>query len=70
MVLLVIINMLTSTGTIWPSIGSGLAVSQHGARVCLLADTNTNLDALTKYGLKHSGADKRNETMQRKAPAQ
>ncbi len=66
MVLLVVINMLTSPGTIWfiwPLIGWGLAVALHGARVFLLADRNTIVDALTEHELRHSGADKRNEGM-------
>ena len=66
MVLLVVINMLTSPGTtwfIWPLIGWGLAVALHGARVFLLADRNTIVDALTERELRHSGADKRDEGM-------
>ena len=73
MVLLAVINMLTSHGPtlfIWPSIGWGLAHSRHGTRVFPLADRNANVDALTKYELRHSGADKCNESMQRKVPAQ
>jgi len=66
MVLLVVINMLTSPATlwfIWPLIGWGLAVALHGARVFLLADRNTILDALTERELRHSDADKRDEGM-------
>lgn len=73
MVLLAVINMLKSHGPIlfiWPSIGWGLVVSRHGTRVFLLADRKANVDALTKYELRHSGADKRNESTQRKVPAQ
>lgn len=64
MVLLVVINMLTSPGTIWfiwPLIGWGLAVALHGARVFLLADRNTIVDALTERELRHSGAEKNDE---------
>lgn len=72
MVLLVGINRLTSPGTIWfiwPLIGWGLAVAPHEARAFLLADSRI-VDALTKYELRRSGADNRNESMQRKVPAQ
>ena len=66
MVLLVVINLLTSPGTIWfiwPLIGWGFAVVLHGARVFLFADRNTIVDALTEYELRQSGADKRDEGM-------
>jgi len=66
MVLLAVINMFTSPGTIWfiwPLIGWGLAVALHGARVFLLADRNTIVDALTEYELRHTGTDKRDEGM-------
>ncbi len=66
MVLLVVINMLTLPGTIWfiwPLIGWGLAVVLHGARVFLLADRDTIVDALTEHELKHLGADKNDEGM-------
>lgn len=61
MLLLVVINLLTSPGTIWfiwPLIGWGFAVALHGARVFLLGDRNTVIDALTERELRHSGADK------------
>ena len=59
MVLLVVINLLTSPGTIWfiwPLIGWGFAVALHGMRVFLLADKNVILDALTERELRQSGA--------------
>ncbi len=55
MALLVVINLLTSPGTIWfiwPLIGWGLAVALHAARVFLLADRNTIVDALTEQELQ------------------
>lgn len=58
MVLLIVINMLAIPGTIWfvwPLMGWGLAVALHGARVFLLGDRNTIVDALTKRELTHSG---------------
>jgi hypothetical protein len=61
MVLLVVINLLTSPGTawfIWPLIGWGFAVALHGVRVFLLADRNTMIDTLTKHELRHTGAGK------------
>ena len=64
MVLLVVINLLTSPGTmwfIWPLIGWGFAVALHGVRVFLMADRDTIVDALTEYELRHSGAEKRDE---------
>jgi len=66
MVLLVIINMFTSPGTIWfiwPLTGWGLAVALHGTWVFLLADGNTIIDALTERELRHSATDKRDEGM-------
>lgn len=61
MVLLVVINLLTSSGTlwfVWPLIGWGLAVALHGAQVFLLADKNTIIDTLTERELKQSGTEK------------
>lgn len=61
MVLLVIINVLTSPGAIWfiwPLIGWGFAVALHGMRVYLLADKTVVLDALTERELRQSAADK------------
>lgn len=60
MLLLLIINLLTSPGTlwfIWPLLGWGLAVVLHGARVFLLADRNAMVDALTERELRHSRTD-------------
>ncbi len=57
MVLLVVINMLTSPGTIWfiwPLVGWGLAVALHSALVFLFADRDTIVDALTERELRHS----------------
>ena len=65
MVLLVIINLLTSSGTlwfIWPLLGWGLAVALHGAGVFLLGGRNTILDAMTEHELRKSGTDKRDES--------
>lgn len=61
MVLLVVINLLTSPETlwfVWPLIGWGIAVALHGARAFLLADENTIVDALTERELKQSGTGK------------
>ncbi len=66
MLLLVVINMITSPGTvwfIWPLIGWGLAVGLHGARVFLLADKDMIIDALTERELRHSRLGKRDEGM-------
>tara|TARA_R110002049_G_scaffold195912_1_gene365057 strand:- start:105 stop:398 length:294 start_codon:yes stop_codon:yes gene_type:complete len=61
MVLLVIINLVTSPREIWfvwPLIGWGFAVALHGVRVFLLADKNVVIDKLTERELRHSSADK------------
>lgn len=61
MVLLVVVNMVTSLGAIWfiwPLIGWGFAVALHGVRVYLLADRDVIVDALTERELRHLGADK------------
>ncbi len=61
MLLLVIIDMLTSPGVIWfiwPLVGWGLAVVLHGAKVYLLADRNAIIDAMTERELMHSGTRK------------
>lgn len=61
MVLLVVINLVTSPATlwfIWPLIGWGFAVALHGTRVFLLADNNTIVDALTEQELRKSGSKK------------
>ena len=60
MILLVVINLLTSPGTvwsIWPLLGWGLAVALHGARVHWFTDRNTILDALTDKELRRMGND-------------
>ena len=62
MLLLLIINLLTSPGTlwfIWPLLGWGLAVTLHGARVFLLADKNAIVDALTERELRQAETDER-----------
>ncbi len=59
MVLLALIDVLTSPETIWffwPLIGWGFAVALHGARVYLLADKSEVLDALTERELRHMSA--------------
>lgn len=64
MVLLVIINLVTSPGNIWfiwPLIGWGFAVVLHGLRVFVLADRNDILDALTERELRQSGMGKPKE---------
>ena len=73
MVLLVVIDLLTSPGTIWfiwPLIGWGLAVALHAARVFLLADRDTIIDAMTQDELRLLGTDKRAEGNSRKRPDQ
>ena len=62
MLLLLIINLLTSPETlwfIWPLLGWGLAITLHGARVFLLADKDSIVDALTERELRHQRADER-----------
>ena len=57
--LLVVINLLTSPGTfwsIWPMIGWGFAVALHWARVFLLEDKTAMIDALTERELRRSSA--------------
>ena len=58
MALLVVINLVTSPGTvwfIWPLLGWGFAVALHGMRVYLLADRNEIVDVLTESELRQSG---------------
>lgn len=60
MVLLVVINMLTSPRAIWfiwPLIGWGFAVALHGVRVYLLADRDVIVNAMTERELHHLAAD-------------
>ncbi|MCP5074637.1 MAG: 2TM domain-containing protein [Rhodobacteraceae bacterium] len=60
MLLLVIINLVTSRHAIWfvwPLIGWGFAVALHGLRVFALSDKNAILDALTERELRHSNTD-------------
>lgn len=61
MLLLVVINLLTSPGTfwfIWPLLGWGIAVVLHGARVFLLGERDTIIDAMTEHELRKSGTHK------------
>ena len=61
MVLLVIINPVTSPQVawfVWPLIGWGFAVALHGMRVFLLTDKNVIIDALTEHELRNSSAVK------------
>ena len=67
MLLLVVINLLTSPGVIWfiwPLMGWGLAVALHGARVFLLADKDRFIDILTARELAHLGTDENVESRQ------
>ena len=71
MVLLVIINLVTSPDDIWfiwPLIGWGFAVVLHGLRVFVLTDRNDILDALTERELRQSGISKPKEGVSRKQP--
>jgi hypothetical protein len=71
MVLLVIVNLVTSQGHIWfiwPLIGWGFAVALHGLRVFVLADRNDILDALTERELRQSGMGKPKEGVPRTQP--
>jgi len=71
MVLLVVINVMTSPNVIWfiwPLIGWGFAVALHGMRVFLLADRNEIVDALTERELRQSGVGKTDEGLSRKQP--
>jgi len=71
MVLLVVINLLTSPGIIWfiwPLIGWGFAVALHGLRVFLLSDRSEIVDALTERELRHLGTGKTDEGLSRKKP--
>ena len=59
MVLLVIINLLTTPQEpwfVWPLIGWGLAVALHGVQAFLLADKNAVIDALTEREMRHTPA--------------
>lgn len=63
MVLLVIINVVTSPQVIWfiwPLMGWGFALALHGVRVFLLSDKNVIVDALTERELRHSSSGKTN----------
>ena len=71
MVLLVIVNLVTSLGDIWfiwPLIGWGFAVALHGLRVFVLADRNDILDALTERELRQSDMGKPKEGVPRTQP--
>lgn len=61
MVLLVVVNLVTSPREIWfvwPLIGWGFAVALHGVRVFLLADKNAVIDKLTEREMRHTSAGK------------
>lgn len=54
--LLLVINLVTSASylwVIWPLVGWGLALGLHAARVYLLADKDTIIDALTDEEMRH-----------------
>jgi len=71
MVLLVIVNLVTSPGDlwfIWPLFGWGFAVALHGLRVFVLADRNDILDALTERELRQSAVGKPKEGVPRTQP--
>jgi multidrug efflux pump subunit AcrB len=60
MVLLVLINLMTSPEAIWfiwPLVGWGFAVALHGVRVFLLADKNAVIEKLTERELRRSSAE-------------
>ncbi len=62
MVLLVIINLLTSPAQlwfIWPLMGWGLAVAIHGARIFLKADKEAIVDALAVREMVENSQDER-----------
>lgn len=66
MVLLAIINVLTSTEIlwfIWPFAGWGIALAIHGVSVYVMADKSAVLDAMTERELKKSGGEKSDEGM-------
>lgn len=60
MLLLVIINLVTSPQVIWfvwPLIGWGLAVALHGLRAFALSDKNAIIEAMTERELRSRNAD-------------
>ncbi len=70
MVLLVIINLVTSPSYIWfewPLIGWGLAVGLHGVRVFWLADRNEIVDALTARELRKADMGKADQKPSQRA---
>ena len=61
MVLLVIINLVTSPSVlwfIWPLIGWGFDVGLHGLSVFWLSDKSVVLEAMTEHELRHSRLSK------------
>lgn len=71
MVLLVIVNRVTSPRDIWfiwPLIGWGFALALHGLRVFVLANRNDILDALTERELRQSHMGKPKEGVPRAPP--
>ena len=64
MLLLVVINLVTSPRVIWfiwPMIGWGFAVALHGVGVFMVADKNAIVDALTERELRNSSHSARND---------
>jgi uncharacterized membrane protein len=64
MLLLVVINLVTSPRVIWfiwPMIGWGFAVALHGVGVFMVADKNAIVDALTERELRNSSQSARND---------
>ncbi len=64
MVLLMIINLLTSTETlwfIWPLGGWGIAVALHAASIYMMNEKKSLIDVMAERELKQSGSEKRDE---------
>ena len=60
MVLLVVINMITSPASnwsIWPLIGWGLAVVLHGLRVFVLGGKRAIVDAMTEQEIQQTRSE-------------
>ena len=61
MLMLLIVDMLTSPGTIWfywPLLGWGLALGLHAARAFLPSSRDTLVDRLTERELQRSRTEK------------
>ncbi|WP_424940412.1 2TM domain-containing protein [Aliiroseovarius sp. S253] len=64
MSLLLVIDLLTSSGTIWfhwPLMGWGIAIVLHGAGIFLLKDKRTIVDVMTERELRKSGVQNAND---------